>query len=384
MKKWVCVVLMLSGMSVVWVACSTDYTVAPSGPAAKMTTGDSSDRHYIHWTCGANEWSVPADSVWTIFYGTNRFYTDGQRVQISEYLSPNTKRVYWAAETASERYKRASAGLVMSDNTCAIWSDLIDRDTSVVRVYRGEIKWRYRDYPKHSQYALVENEENYRIAYVRDSLVVHRDFDYWLDRDPHPSALGDARAYYPFNFSRTAIDTMLNVPRDDRPYLLDVVCAGDDCPEFLQSTATRTTVQSTGGGGGDDSYIDVQSSEEDIQSSEEAESLPQVAIDCGSVSVPQEVLDAREAVDRAQVIDDAALAVWREIILAVIETHGFEAGRGCLTPVSRDPDIYSNDAPCEGHPEAYLAYKETSRRLSDKQKALEQLEEEHGIPVACR
>ena len=196
------------------------------GPAAKTTTSDSSERLYIHWTCGASEWFLPADSVWTIFYGSNRFYTDGQRVQISEYLTPNSKRIYWASETASERYKRASAGLVLSDKTCAIWSDLIDPDTAVVRIYRGEIKWHYRAYADHSQYALVENEENYRIAYVRDSLVVHRDFDDWLDRDPHPTALDDARAYYPFNFSQTAIDTMPNVPRDDRPYLLDVVCGG--------------------------------------------------------------------------------------------------------------------------------------------------------------
>ena len=100
----------------------------------------------------------------------------------------------------------------------------------MVRIYRGEIKWHYRSYADHSQYVLVEDEENYRIAYVRDSLVVHRNFDHWFDRDPHPVALGDARAYYPFNFSQAAIDTMPNVPKDDRPYLLDVVCTGDDCP----------------------------------------------------------------------------------------------------------------------------------------------------------
>ena len=324
---------------------------------------------------------MPADSVWTIFYGSKRFYTDGKRVHISEYLTPNSKRVYWASETASERYKRASAGLVLSDNTCAIWSDLIDRDTSVVRIYRGEVKWIYRDYPDHSQYALVENEENCRIAYVRDSLVVHRDFDHWIDRDPHPMALGDARAYYPFNFSQTAIDTLLNVPRDDRPYLLDVVCAGDDCPELLQSTATRTTerrgsVTRSAGGGGDDSYIGVQSFEE------EEEDLTPVVIDCGPV--PQEVLDAREAVDRAQVIDDAAKAIWIETFRTVEETHGREAATGCLTPLSREPLIYPSDPPCEELPDAYLAYKETTFRLFAAKKALAQLEEKHEIPLACR
>ena len=368
-------VLMLSGMSVVWVTCSIEHTVAPLDPAAKTTTGDSSERHYIHWTCGANEWSMPADSVWTIFYGSNRFYTDGQRVHVSEYLTPNSERAYWASETASERYKpRARVGLVLSDNTCAMWSDLIDRDTSVVRIYRGEVKWRYRDYPNHSQYALVENGENYRIAYVRDSLVVHRDFDHWLDRDPHPTALGDARAYYPFNISQTAIDTMPNVPRDDRPYLLDVVCDGDDLPEFLRPTATRTTVRSVGGGD-DDSYIGV-------QSSEEAESLPQVAIDCGSV--PQEVLDARDLVDELQGPRDENHAVWAREASTLSASHGIEQLKECLTPLSYDPYTYSYDPPCKEHNEAYVAHKETDDLLYAAQVALRELEEEHGIPLACR
>ena len=377
MGKWVCVVLMLSGMSVVWVTCSIEHTVAPLGPAAKTTTGDSSERHYIHWTCGANEWFLPADSVWTIFYGSNRFYTDGQRVQISEYLTPDSKRVYWAAETANERYKRASAGLVLSDDTCAIWSDLIDRDTSVVRIYRGEVKWRYRGYADHSQYALVENEEYYRIAYVRDSLVVHRDFDYRFDRDPHPTALGDARAYYPFNFSRTAIDTMPNVPRDDRPYLLDVVCTGDDCPEFLQPTATKTTVRSVGGGGGDDSYIGVQSSEEEEELSEEA-------IDCGSVSVPQEIIDARDEVNIRQEAYSEKHDVWEVEARALIDLHSIEVLKECLTPLSYDPHTYSYDPPCTAHTIAYTAVKEALWALHDAGLALQQLEDDHGIPLACR
>ena len=375
MRKWVCVVLMLSGMSVVWVACSVDHPVAPLAPAAKITTNDSSEQHYIHWTCGANEWSLPADSVWTIFYGSNRFYTDGNRVQISEYLTPNAKRVYWAAETANERYKRASAGLVLSDDTCAIWSDLIDRDTSVVRIYRGEVKWRYRGYADHSQYALVENEEYYRIAYVRDSLVVHRDFDYWLDRDPHPTALGDARAYYPFNFSQAALDTMLNVPRDDRPYLLDVVCAGDELPEFLRPTATQTTVPSAGGGGGDDGYIGV-------QSSEEAEDLTPVAIDCGSV--PQAVLDARDLLDELQENRDENHAVWAGEVQAFIESLGIEELKECLVPLSYEPLTYRYDPPCTEHNEAYVAHKETDHLFNAAQRALEQLEEEHGIAPECR
>ncbi|MYC73030.1 MAG: hypothetical protein F4X17_20200 [Gemmatimonadetes bacterium] len=342
-----------------------------------MTTGNSSERHYIHWTCGANEWSMSADSVWTIFYGSNRFYTDGQRVEVSEYLTPNSRRVYWASETANGRYQRASAGLMMSDSTCAMWSDLIDRDTSVVRIYRGEIKWLYRGDADHSQYALIENEESCRIAYVRDSLVVHRDFDYWFDRDPHPTALGDARAYYPFNFSQTAIDTMPNVPEDDRPYLLDVVCAGDDCPEFLRPTATRTTVRSAGGGGGDDSYIGV-------QSSEEAESLPQVAIDCSSVSVPQEVLDARDLVDELQGPRDQNNAAWVRAVNALVESHGIEQLKECLIPLSYDPHTYSYDPPCTEHNEAYVAHKETDDLLYAAQVALRELEEEHGIPPACR
>ena len=373
MGRCVCVVLMLFGMSVAWVACSTDYTVAPSGPAAKMTTGDSSERYYIHWTCGADEWFMPADSVWTIFYGSNRFYTDGQRVHISEYITLSSKRVYWAAETANERYKRAGVGLVLSDNTCAIWSDLIDQDTSVVRIYRGEVKWRYRAYPDHSQYALVENEEYYRIAYVRDSLVVHRDFDYWFDRDPHPRDLGDARAYYPFNFSQTAIDTMLDVPRDDRPYLLDVVCAGDDCPEFLQSTETRTTETTESRGSAE--YIS-------SVTSEEAEHLPQEVIDCGPA--PQEIIDARDEVNIRQEAYSEKHDVWGVEARALIDLHSIEVLEECLSPLSRDPYIYSSDPPCTAHNAAYKSLQEAIAAHSAAENALEQLEEEHGIPLACR
>ena len=382
MGRCVCAVLILFGMSVAWVACSIDHTVAPSSPAAKMTTGDSSERYYIHWTCGANEWSVPADSVWTVFYGANRFYTDGQRVHISEYITPNSKRVYWAAETASKRYKRASAGLVLSDNTCAMWSDLIDRDTSVVRIYRGEVDWRYRALKNYSRYSLLEGDEWVRFADVRDSLIVHIDFDnWWVQRNlPCPMALGDARAYYPFNFSQTAIDTMLNVPGDDRPYLLDVVCAGDDCPEFLQPAAavTRTTERR----GGNDDYIDVQASKEEEEPFAEADNLSPVVIDCGSV--PQEILDAREALDRAQVIHDEAQAVWNEAFSAVEENHGFEAAKGCLAALSYDPLIYPSAPPCAEHHDAYLAQKAADGLLADAENALAQLEEEHGIPLPCR
>ena len=383
MKKWIGIVLILSGMSVAWVACSIDHAVAPLDPAAKISTRDSSERHYIHWTCGADKWSMPADSAWTIFYGSNRFYTDGNHVQISEYLTANTKRVYWAAATASERYQRAGAGLVLSDSTCALWSDLIDRDTSVVRIYRGEVKWRYRDYPNHSQYALVENEEYYRIAYVQDSLVVHRDFDYWFDRDPHPTALGDARAYYPFNFSQTAIDTMPNVPEDDRPYLLDVVCAGDELPEFLQSTETETTVrsesvvQSVSG-------VGVQSSEEEEKPFVEADDLASVTIDCSTVSVPQEVLDTRDLLDEVREISAEKHAVWNEEVDNIVTNYGLEQLKECVTPLSHDPLLYSYEPPCAAHNESYLAHKAASWRLTNAEIALEELEEEHGIPPECR
>ena len=70
----------------------------------------------------------------------------------------------------------------------------------------------------------------------------HRDFLSVHNRnDPRPAAglveIGDnpTRAYYlPVNFSTAATDTLTDIPQDDRPYLEDSICSGDECPEWTE------------------------------------------------------------------------------------------------------------------------------------------------------
>ena len=69
----------------------------------------------------------------------------------------------------------------------------------------------------------------------------HRDFLSSHNRnDPRPADLVErganpTRAYYlPVNFSAAALDTLTNLSADDRPYLDDSICSGDECPEWAE------------------------------------------------------------------------------------------------------------------------------------------------------
>ena len=93
-----------------------------------------------------------------------------------------------------------------------------------------------------ARYVLSANDEDYPIAYVQtDGDVSHRDFLSVQNRnDPRPTELveiGDnpTRAYYlPVNFNSSALDTLINIPQDDQPYLDDAICSGDECPEWSE------------------------------------------------------------------------------------------------------------------------------------------------------
>lgn len=67
----------------------------------------------------------------------------------------NRKAVYDAFPGTNPRYAtRARAGFITHDNYCALWSDIIDRDSVHVRLYQGEVFWKWRTFPLHSQYVL--------------------------------------------------------------------------------------------------------------------------------------------------------------------------------------------------------------------------------------
>ena len=206
-------------------------------PAGKTTVDSDSDECLaIYWTC-----DTEVDSVWTVFYGSDyRLQAHGERILFSHYLDSSSKKRYWVSET-STRLGGVRSGFRSGDGTCGIWSEAIDHDSSVVRIYKGDVKYLYRE-TSSARYVLSEGDEAYPIAFVQaDGDVLHRDFLSVFNRnDPRPADLveiGDnpKRAYYlPVNFSATATDTLIEIPQNDRPYLEDSICAGDECPEWTE------------------------------------------------------------------------------------------------------------------------------------------------------
>ena len=206
-------------------------------PAGKVKVDSGSDECLaISWPCDAE-----VDSVWTVFYGSDyRFQAHGDSVLFSHYLASNSKTQYWASET-STRLGRVRSGFRSGDGTCGIWSEAIDHDSSVVRIYKGDVDYLYRDTPN-ARYALSESDVQYPIAFVQaEGSVRHRDFLSVHNRnDPRPADLVErganpTRAYYlPVNFSAAALDTLTDIPEDDRPYLDDSICSGDECPEWAE------------------------------------------------------------------------------------------------------------------------------------------------------
>lgn len=202
-------------------ACAPEHhPLAPLDPAGKInpqTAVSPSERLFVVWDCGADQWATAQDSTWTIFYPQSRFLIRSKGIRITEYLDDNRKAVY-DAFSETNLINRARAGLITHENYCALWSDIIDRDSVSVRLYQGEVFWKWRTLPLHAQYVQRIGDEETQVAQTRDSLVVHPSFD-----------------TLPFNFNQDALDTLASVPQDDRPYLDNLICQGADCPPSILS-----------------------------------------------------------------------------------------------------------------------------------------------------
>ena len=246
-------------------------------PAGKATVNSDSDECLaVSWPC-----DTEVDTVWTVFYGADyRFQAHGERILFSHYLTSNSEKRYWASET-STRFGRVRSGFRSGDGTCGIWSEAIDNDTSVVRVYKGDVKYLYRDTPN-ARYTLLGDDMQYPIASVEeDGAVRHRDFLSLFNRnEPRPDGLVEIRstyragAYYlPVNFSAVALDTLTTLPADDRPYLDDSICWEDECPAWEEPICPSDEEESVvafgaSSGGGDNSDDDTSDPSSDDDTSD--------------------------------------------------------------------------------------------------------------------
>ena len=222
-------------------SCGEQIPTIPTSAGKAVVEGEP--RSYIVWECGADEWVDPDDATYTIFFhGQFRLYFEGTTVEISEYISPTTKLVYEAGELGSSNFALYAHG-----SWCAATTELIGSDPPDIRIWRGDVNWMYRNDPQNSRYVLYENDLVYQIGRIEeDDAVGYIDFQSVHHRNNRPILEVGARAVWPVNVDqvkRDSIEVLGQVPADDRPYLLDVICQGAACPDFVQDIEQDTALQ---------------------------------------------------------------------------------------------------------------------------------------------
>lgn len=234
------------------------------GPATKMTVAKDSC-FVIQWDCDPSMWMTEADSVYSIFYQTYRFQARGSAVILTEYIDSNSKRVYEAHPTLSVSERNRARFQWTDDGKCGLWSDAIRDTTVAVRVFKGDVQWRYRALPNHSQYAVKEDGMSYKIAKVNeDTTLRYVDFYSFHDRLNAPPSLVGKRYYLPTNFSKSALDTLLQIPNNDSLYIESPFRCEDDenCAEWPEAMCPEPepVVVKVAAGTEDDSGVEAASS----------------------------------------------------------------------------------------------------------------------------
>ena len=192
-------------------ACTDERNpAAPDAfPAGKITSyGPLAPPSAIVWQCGD-------DPVWSVFNGAFSFNIDGEEIAVRE---------------INKTHRQHDAALLREDGVCSLNSGFISSD-EVVRIWKGRV-WRDSYY----KYHLQSNGESFAInrRYLSSDgtlnppaeIVWYRDFfDSWNRDKPRPEGLYEMRDtflhgyYLPVNFSQAALDTLNDIPKDDRPFL---------------------------------------------------------------------------------------------------------------------------------------------------------------------
>ena len=223
----------------IWMACSIDeLPFEPMGdPAAKMTVAEDAC-FVIQWDCDPSMWMTEADSVYSVFYQNYRFQTRGSAVILTEYIDDSSKREYEAHPTLFVLERKRARFQWTDDGKCGLWSDAIRDTTVAVRVFEGDVQWRYRSLPSHTQYAVKEDGVSYKIATVNaDTTLRYVDFYSFHNRLKAPPSLDGQRYYLPINFSQSALDTLLHIPDNDSLYIESPFRCEDDesCAEWPEA-----------------------------------------------------------------------------------------------------------------------------------------------------
>ena len=201
-------------------ACTQPQSPISVEPAAKVLIDPSSVA--VEWSCGT-------DSVWSVFNGNFTFHIDGDEIAVRER----------PAQGRTTRHRTHDATIAYNEGSCALRSGFVSAD-SVTRIFKGYV-WRDKIF----RYYFQDEGGSYRInnRYVDSDggytppfeVVRYRDFNsFWNEDDPRPAEgltqvdhRGYSRYYHlyylPVNFSAAALDTLQEIPKDDRPYLVDPI-----------------------------------------------------------------------------------------------------------------------------------------------------------------
>lgn len=184
----------------IYVACDFDDHPIDSRPAGKVATDAEEDCIAVQWDCDLTE--NAAD--YSVFYKQFRFRIEGDEpVEITEYLTSNSKQVYDSDLESSDRHL---AFFAQADGKCEFRSTAIDDDSKWVRIFAGEVEWRYRGDAVHSQYSLLDTDEAwYKIASIgADTSMTYIDFHSVHNRLNRPPSLPSAQYYYTLNHDQNA------------------------------------------------------------------------------------------------------------------------------------------------------------------------------------
>ena len=196
----------------------------------------------IQWDCGANERIDPSDVAWTLFYKDVLFRLHDQEFVVK---MRNEDGLFSSTDYAA-MFRTTEEG------QCIISSEDVLTDSAQVRIYEGYV-WEDvsrilyvrqdgNSYRINRRYRTVEGEITPELE-----IIWHRDFnDLWNEEDPRPEGLTQVDEpgynryfhlyYLPANFSATALDTLTQVPQDDRPYLKSVMALCSEMGDMSEDT----------------------------------------------------------------------------------------------------------------------------------------------------